>query len=109
MDPSSRMYVFAVMAALLLALSPVELSASDDFRYDWPTRSSFSWYTTSPDVAKEGRDTWNTGDHWASGIRLDGSLSGWNEQGNYWRYNAGSKMYHNYSTGEMRYRGLPMW
>ncbi|MBI4776000.1 MAG: hypothetical protein HY788_17805 [Deltaproteobacteria bacterium] len=109
MKPSNRTYAFAIMAASLLALSPVAAGATDDFRYDWPTRGSFSWYTSPPEEAKNERNTWNTGDHWTSEARLDGSLSGWNEQGNYWRYNAGSKLYHNYTTGEMRYRGRPMW
>ena len=109
MDTSNRTYTFAVMVALLMALSPATTRASDDYRYDWATRNSFSWYAYSPDVAKERGHAWNTGSHWASKVRTDGSLSGWNEKGNYWRYDSGSKLYYNYSTGEIRYRGLPMW
>lgn len=46
----------------------------------------------------------NTGSQW-SATSSGGSTRGTDSRGNAWSYDRGSGMYHNYGTGETRYRG----
>src|SRR5262249_33703509 len=69
--------------------------------FDWRSGNMYNWNRESDGTTQVHGHNINTGSMWRTTIEPDGSQHGFDADFNYWRYNAGSKMYINFGTGKM--------
>lgn len=70
--------------------------------YDFKSGNNFHWNTDSGGNTRVSGNNYNTGTIWNTTIDKRGNMSGADSDGNLWNYNARTKTYMNYGTGEIR-------
>lgn len=80
---------------------PIFRAPQSGHTYDWRSGSSYSWQRNgNGDTYVNGMNL-NSGSMWNTTIKPDGSMSGFDQNVNWWQYNAQSGVYMNLGTGRM--------
>jgi hypothetical protein len=70
-------------------------------KYDWQSGNRYNWNQDSSGSTHLRGNNSNTGSQWNTTIQPNGSMRGFDSNGNSWNYNAQSGTYMNYGTGKM--------
>jgi hypothetical protein len=79
---------------------PTLLEPRSGYSYDWQSDNSYSWYRNYDGSTDVRAMNFRTGSMWNWTIQPNGDMRGTDGDFNPWTYNAGSKTYFNYGTGE---------
>ena len=73
---------------------------STQHSYDWRSGNAYTTRRTPAGTTTYGTNS-RTGSVWQQTVRPDGSMTGWDSNGNQWQYDARTKTYMNFGTGQI--------
>jgi hypothetical protein len=90
----------STLALALLAAAATAHAQGYGSSYDWQSGNQYNWNTIGNQTNVQGYNIKN-GTRWNTTIQPNGSMTGYDGNGNYWQYDSNSGNYYNYGTGTM--------